>query len=59
MSVKVMRLGDNQGHLTFFSNQRHNLKRLDGQKINLQIYLKIFIVISSATNYYSHLRFKI
>lgn len=44
MSVKVMRLEDDQGHLTFFSNQRHALRRLDGQQSNLQIYLKIFVL---------------
>lgn len=56
MSVKVMRLEDDQGHLIFFSNQRHALRRLDGQQSNLQIYLKIFVMIFSATNYYSYCR---
>lgn len=56
MSVKVMRLEDDQGHLIFLSNQRHALRRLDGQQSNLQIYLKIFVMIFSATNYYSYCR---
>lgn len=59
MSVKVMRFEDDQGHLTFFSNQRHALRRLDGQQSNLQIYLKIFVMIFSSTNYYSYCRLQI
>lgn len=38
MFVKVMRLGHDQGHLNFFM-QSHDLRRLDGQQIDHQIYL--------------------
>lgn len=39
MLVKVMQLGHDQGHLDIFLMQIHNLRRLDAQQINLQIYV--------------------
>lgn len=56
MFVKVMRLGHNQGHLNFFNAESWFKEAWWATNWSSDL---PFIVISSATNYYSYLRLQI